>query len=258
MKDNLQRFTELCEVKYSGKTPVNYTYHVRLLLEFVGNKNPTFKDVVNYNISIRHHSYSFRNVALNAIKAYFKLVLNKQLKGIANIRPPKQRKKPVVFDCTEMAIKIDVITNIKHKAMLALTLCTWLRKSELLNLKIKDVNGSLRQIHIKNSKGCKDRVIPITEKVLNILREYYKSHKPKQYLFEGQNGGKYSPTSVDKITKRYLYSNMRFHQIRASGATYALANGTDIKTVSELLGHNKIQTTEYYIPVLYQSVKTAI
>lgn len=258
MKDTIYYFEQLCELKYSGLTPKNYASLVGRFLEFCKTNNPTKEDVLKYNLHVRSKSYSFRNTSLSAIKAFFKLYLETPLKGVANIRPPKQHKLPVVYDCEKMAAKIDAIPNIKHKAILALALCCWLRKSELLNLKIQDVNGSLRQIHIKNSKGCKDRVIPITKNVLNILREYYKAHKPKQYLFEGQNGGKYSPTSVDKITKKHLYKDMRFHQIRASGATYALSNGTDIKTVSALLGHNKIQTTEYYIPVLYQSVKTAI
>lgn len=258
MKDVLFEFEKRCEVKFSGSTPENYTLHVSNFLKHIGKSNVDSKDVFRYNVHIREYSFSYRNIALNAIKAYFLLMLNKKVEGVANIRPPKQNKKPKVYDCTVMAIKIDCIKNSKHRSMLAIALCCWLRKSELLNLKISDINGSLRMVHIKNSKGCKDRIIPITENTLNILRAYYKEHKPKEYLFEGQNGGKYSATSVDKITKKYLFPEMRFHGIRASGATYALSNGTDLKTVSELLGHSKIQTTEYYIPILYQNVKQAI
>lgn len=258
MEDIIFRFQELCELKYSGSTPKNYASLVSKFLNHAKTTTPTKEDVLNYNIHIRHKSFSFRNTSLSAIKAFFSLYLQTPLEGIANIRPPKEKKKPVVYDCNEMAERIQSIPNIKHKAILALALCCWLRKSELLNLRIKDVNGSLRQIHIHRSKGCKDRVIPISGNVLEILRDYYKLHKPSEYLFEGQNGGKYSPTSVDKITKHYLYPNMRFHQIRASGATFALSNGTDLKTVSEILGHSKIQTTEHYIPILYQNIKTAI
>ena len=256
----LHKFRQLLEVKYSGTTPVNYLYHVSLFLEYSGNvpQRVNNEDILNYNISIRDKSNSYRNVAINAIRAYFKLYLRKNLKGFASIRPPKEKKKPKVYDCIEMASKIDEIKNTKHKAILALPLCCWLRKGELLNLKISDINGSLRQIHIKQSKGCKDRIVPVSKKTLDILRDYFKEYRPKEYLFEGQNGGKYSPTSVDKVTKKYLYPDMRFHAIRASGATYAVANGTDIKTVSELLGHSKIQTTEHYIPILYDSVRTAI
>lgn len=258
MKDILTNFEELCEVKYSGSTPKNYTSQVKKFLEFIGTENATAADVVRYNVHIRKKSFSYRNVVLNAIKAYFSLCLNTELKGIANIRPPKQHKKPIVYDCEIMSEKIGKINNLKHKAILSITLCCWLRKGELLNLKISDINGSLRTIHIKQSKGCKDRVLPVSRNTLKTLREYYQEYRPKEYLFEGQNGGRYSPASCDKICKKYLFNEMRFHAIRASGATYALANATDLKTVSFLLGHSKIQTTEHYIPVLYQNVRQAI
>lgn len=258
MKDIIFRFEELCELKYSGSTPKNYASLVGKFLVWLGNTNPTKEDVLNYNIHIRYKSFSFRNTSLSAIKAFFLLYLQTPLEGIANIRPPKEKKKPVVYDCLDMAERIRSIHNSKHKAILALALCCWLRKSELLNLRIKDINGSLRQVHIHNSKGCKDRVVPVSENVLQILREYFKEYRPTEYIFNGQNGLKYSPTSVDKITKRYLYPKMRFHSIRASGATFAVANGTDIKTVSKILGHSKIQTTEHYIPILYENIKTAI
>lgn len=258
MKDVIFEFQKRCELKYSGTTPKNYASLVRKFTSFIGSFDVNKDDVLKYNLHIRNKSYSFRNTSLSAIKAYFKLYLDRPLKGIANIRPPKQKKLPVVYDCEVMALKIDSIPNSKHKAILAIALCCWLRKGELLNLKVEDINGSLKILHIKQSKGCKDRVVPITENTLNILREHYKEHKPEEYLFEGQFGGKYSPTSVDKITKKYLFPKMRFHAIRASGATFALANGTDLKTVSELLGHSKIQTTEHYIPILYKTVKQAI
>jgi integrase len=197
-------------------------------------------------------------VAINAIKSYFKLYLRKQVKGFSSIRPPKEYKKPKVYDCYILSEKIQNIENKKHKAILALSLCCWLRKSELLNIKISDINGSLMTLKINQSKGCKDRVVIISENTINILREYHKEYKPKEYLFEGLNGGKYSSTSVDKITKKYLYKDMRFHSLRASGATFALSNGTDLKTVSKILGHKHIQTTEYYIPILYKTIKQAI
>lgn len=258
MEDILFEFEKKCEVKFSGSTPKNYTSHVSKFLYFIGKSDVDSQDVFKYNIHIRKLSFSYRNVALNAIKAYFLLILNMEVEGVANIRPPKQSKKPIVYDCDEMALKIDHIKNLKHKAILAITLCCWLRKSELINLKVSDINGSLRIIHIKQSKGCKDRIIPISAKTLEILRNYYKKYRPKEYLFEGVNGGKYGKTSVDKITKKHLFPTMRYHSIRASGATYALTNGTDLKTVSEILGHSKIQTTQHYIPILYKNIKQAI
>lgn len=256
----LEKTQQLLELKYSGTTPKNYLHHIERFLRAAGNvpDRVTNKDVQKYNLSIRHQSNSYRNVAINAIRAYFSLYLRRRLKGFASIRPRKEIKKPVVYDCEVLAAKINAIPNTKHKAILAIALCCWLRKSEVLNIKIEDINGSLRMLHVKQSKGCKDRVIPVTGNTLNILRSYFKEYRPKEYLFQGQNGGRYSATSVDNITKKYLYATMRFHQIRASGATFAVNNGTDIKTVSELLGHSHIKTTQHYIPVLYNTVKHAI
>ncbi|QQV89972.1 integrase [Cellulophaga phage Ingeline_1] len=256
----LKKVKQLLELKYSGSTPKNYSHHIALFLEYAKNVPDRInnEDVLDYNISIRNKSNSYRNIAINAIRAYFNLYLRKKLHGFSSTRPPNQKRIPVVFDCDEMALKIDSITNLKHQAILAIALCCWLRKSELLNIKLSDINGKLQTLHIKQSKGCKDRILPISTKTLTILRTYYKVYKPKIYLFEGQQSDTYSAASVDKITKKYLYPSMRFHNIRASGATYALKKGTDIKTVSHLLGHAKIQTTEYYIPVLYNTVMHAI
>ena len=155
-----------------------------------------------------------------------------------------------MYDCELMALKIKAITNLKHKALLTVVLCCWLRKGELQNLKVQDIDGDLKQLHIKQSKGCKDRVLPISDNTLNTLREYYKIYRPKHYLFEGATLNKYSATSCDKLVKKYLDPTMRFHAIRASAATYALASGTDLKTISEMLGHSKLETTKHYIPKL--------
>jgi integrase/recombinase XerD len=248
----LKDFKHLLDLKYSGRTPANYLHHVGLFLDHCKNV-PTRvnnEDVLDYNISIKDKGHSYKNVAINAIKAYFRLYLRKKINNFSTIRPPQRHLKPKVYDCKLMALKINAIPNYKHKAILALTLCCWLRKGELQNLKITDINGKLQQLHIKQSKGCKDRVLPISDNTLNLLRLYYLEYRPKEYLFEGINGKKYSASSLDKIVKKYLNPNMRFHAIRASAATYALVEGTDLKTVSEMLGHSRIETTKHYIPQL--------
>lgn len=246
---------------YSRRTIKTYSHYLEKFLNETG-KNPyhiTLADITKYLLSQKYTSVPQQNQVIGSLKLFAKYNLNRRNMQLEKIERPKREKKlPLVLDGPYIKEKIAKVKNIKHKAILAIALCCWLRKSELLNLRIQDVNGSLRQVHIHNSKGCKDRVIPISKNTLEILRQYYMEHKPKEYLFNGQNGGKYSPTSVDKITKKYLYPNMRFHQIRASGSTFAVANGTDLKTVSYLLGHAHLKTTEHYIPILYENIKTAI
>lgn len=253
----LEDFKHLLQLKYSGSTPANYVLHVSKFLDFAKNVplRVTNEDILDYNIYIKDKSYSYRNVAINAIKAYFKLYLRRRVKKFSTIRPPTMQPKPKVYDCELMAIKINAIPNLKHKAILTVVLCCWLRKGELQNLKVQDINGNLKQLHIKQSKGCKDRVLPLSDNTLQTLRDYYKIYKPQNFLFEGATKNKYSATSCDKLVKKYLNPTMRFHAIRASAATYALASGTDLKTVSEMLGHSKLETTKHYIPKLLKVVQ---
>lgn len=248
----LQKVKHLLELKYSGTTPSNYLHHINLFLDFC-KKAPdrvTNEDILNYNISIRNKSNSYRNVAINAIKAYFALYLRRKVKGFSSIRPPRELKKPKVYDVLMLKSKIDAIDNLKHQAILLLGVSSWLRKSEVINLKLKDIDSDRMVIRVQNSKGSKTREVKLSNNTLRVLIAYYRKFKPVEYLFNGQKVIRYN--SVNAVCKNHL--GIRFHALRASGATYALNNGTDIKTVSEMLGHSKIETTKFYIPVLLDSV----
>ena len=138
--------------------------------------------------------------------------------------------------------------------MIALTYSSGLRIGELIDLKIKDIDSSRMIIHIKSAKGNKDRIIPLSEKLLVMLRIYYKEYNPKEYLFEGQKGGKYSTSSFGKLLKRAalkakINKHITAHTLRHSYATHLLENGTDIRVIQKLLGHNSIKTTMLYTQV---------
>ena len=105
-------------------------------------------------------------------------------------------------------------------------------------------------ISINNAKGLKDREVKLSDNLLLLLRDYYKEYKPVKYLFNGQKSEQYS--SINRVSQNYL--GIRFHSLRATGSTYALHKGTDLKTVSEMLGHKNIDTTKYYIPTLLENV----
>ncbi len=109
-------------------------------------------------------------------------------------------------------------------------------------------------VNIKGAKGKKDRISLLSENTLNLLREYYKSYRPKVYLFEGIKGCKYSPTSIANILKRAaqksgITKNVTPHMLRHSFATHLLEQGTDLRYIQELLGHNSSKTTEIYTHV---------
>lgn len=257
MKDTsavLKEFQQLLEVKYTGNTPRNYTGHVAKFLAHAKNVplRVTNDDVLSYNVHIRNKSNSYRNVAINAIKVYFMLYLKRRLKGFASIRPKKQRTIAKVLDAEVLAIKINAIQNLKHRAILLLGLSSWLRRSEVVNLKITDIHSDRMRIFVSQSKGAADREVKLSANTLECLRAYFKAYRPRLFLFSGQNALQYSGSSINAIAHQYLDTN--FHTLRASGATYALQNGTDLKTVSEMLGHKSIETTKFYLPTLLQEV----
>jgi len=255
----LTEFKQLLELEYTGATPASYVGYVSDFLDFSKNVPDRInnEDVLKYNIHLNQFGYSYKNCAISAIKAYFRLYLKKSIKGLSSKRPKKQFKQPKVLDAITLSDKIKLIKNKKHKAILALGLSAWLRRSEVVNLKINDIDSDRMKIKINQSKAAKDREVELSEITLKILRDYVKEYRPFYYLFNGQNNNpQYSGSSINAISHKFL--DCRFHCLRASGSTFALENGTDIKTISEMLGHNSIETTKFYIPTLYKNLKQAI
>jgi site-specific recombinase XerD len=145
--------------------------------------------------------------------------------------------------------------------MLSLIYACGLRRGELLNLKLIDIDSQRGMIRINQGKGGKDRLVPISEKVLELLREYYQYEKPKVYLFEGQHmGEKYNERSLQQVLKQALEKAkikkpVTLHWLRHSYATHLLESGTDLRYIQELLGHNSSKTTEIYTHVSQKSLQ---
>jgi integrase/recombinase XerD len=180
--------------------------------------------------------------------------------------PVAKREKylPETFNALEVIRLIDATANIKHRAVLQLIYSCGLRIGEAVALKIVDIDGVRKQIHIKHSKGAKDRIIPIPEETLNLLRQYFTEYKPKVYLFEGQFGGQYTVRSIQQVfhqakAKAKIYKKVTVHSLRHSRATHLLCNGVDIKFIADLLGHSNIKTTtDFYIHTDVTDLQQAI
>lgn len=160
-------------------------------------------------------------------------------------------KIPKVFSQQDIKAMLNVCENIKHKAILTTIYSCGLRLSELTNLMIKDIDSTQMTITIRQGKGNRDRVVVLSEKLLLLLRDYFVEYKPKEYLFEGQSGGKYSERSVQQVLKQTLAKAKinkegSVHTLRHSYATHLIEQGTDIRFVQELLGHKNIKTTLIY------------
>ena len=167
---------------------------------------------------------------------------------------------PNVLSKEEVKKILEAHVNLKHRAMLSLIYSCGLRRSELLHLKSTDIDSKRNIVIIRQSKGRKDRIAPLSPKILDLLRDYYKMYKPKNYLFEGKTEEQYSEQSLQSVLKQALKKvnitkPVTLHWLRHSYATHLLESGTDLRYIQELLGHNSSKTTEIYTHVSTKSLQ---
>jgi len=238
---------------YSQRTIGVYKSYLKNFINSCNIKdyhNVTTKQIVNFLENHKFSSTSQQNQYIGCLKLYAKYILNKKDIHLSKIERPKSEKKlPQVIDNQSILEKLSKIKNIKHKAILTLTYSVGLRVSEIINLKIEDIDSKRMIIHIKNAKGRKDRIVPLSQNVLDTLRLYFKEYKPQIYLFNGQTNLQYSIKSCQNIFKKYIDENSHIHTLRHSCFTNLLENGTDIRIIKKLAGHSNIKTTEIYTNV---------
>jgi len=194
------------------------------------------------------------HTTLNALKFCFGQVLHQPKIFIAIPRPKKHLQLPKVHATEQVKKIIQSTNNEKHKTMLMLAYATGLRLQEIINLKIKDINSARMVINVIRAKGKKDRQAILSEKLLIQLRKYFKQYRPKEWLFEGQAGQQYGYRSLQLVFQQAkersgIQTPGGIHTMRHSFATHLLENGTDIRYIQELLGHNSIKTTIRYTHV---------
>jgi site-specific recombinase XerD len=200
------------------------------------------------------YSDSMQNQAINAIKFFYENILGHPRTIYKAERPKREKKLPTVLSLNEVRSILSQVENVKHKTILVVIYSSGLRISELLNLKINDIDSKRMLVHIKGSKGRKDRYVILSEVALKMLRKYYKEYKPKIWLFEGANGSQYSTTSCRAILRRAVKNagikkHVTLHTLRHSFATHLLENGTDLRYIQSLLGHSSSRVTEIYTHV---------
>ena len=201
-------------------------------------------------------SHSTQNQAINAIKFYFEKVRMEPTSVYYFDRPRKQVDLPTILSKSEIKKILEGIINLKHKSMISLIYACGLRAGELVALELKDIDSDRMVIAIRKAKGNKDRIVPLSQKILELLRAYYREFRPKQYLFqgEGERPLPYSLSSLRKILKRAalragIKKNIRLHTLRHSYATHLLESGVSLRHIQLILGHNSSRTTEIYTHV---------
>ena len=253
----LKIFEEKLRYKnYSEKTINLYVSYLSFFLIQEDVKDAygvTTQKIVNFLENKSYSSTSQQNQYIGCLKLFAKYVLNKKDIHLSKIERPKSEKKlPQVIDHNHIINQLSKIENIKHKAILTLTYSVGLRVSEVVNLKIEDIDSKRMLIHIKNAKGKKDRIVPLSQTVLILLREYWKEYKSKIYLFNGQNSYQYSIQSCQKIYKKYIDESSSIHTLRHSSFTNLLESGTDLRIIQKIAGHSSSKTTEIYTHVSNQ------
>ncbi len=267
-QEHLTQFIRwLSSKRYSPNTIKTYSDALRSFLVY-NQANSIYEltnaDVLDYNndyILKNRLSASYQNQVISAIKLYFRTVRKTKIEVDKIDRPKKPKTLPNVLSKEEVKNILEAHANVKHKMMLSLIYSCGLRCSELLQLRPLDIDSKRNIVLIKQAKGKKDRITPLSPKILELLRVYYLLYKPKIYLFEGQEPGTiYSSKSLQSVLKQALQkANIKkpvtLHWLRHSFATHLLESGTDLRYIQELLGHNSSRTTEIYTHVSTKSIQ---
>ncbi len=207
----------------------------------------------------REQSSQTINAHLQAIKYFYREIFKSQIP--IDIKFAKTASKlPVVLSRSEIEQIINWIVNSKHKMMISLAYASGLRVSEVINLKIKDINIGELTIHLKGAKGNKDRITIFPEKLVDNITRLSNKKSGNDYLFESERGGKLTERTAQKVfenalRKSGIKKDASFHSLRHSFATHLLENGVDVRFVQELLGHANIRTTQIYTKVTNPSLK---
>jgi integrase/recombinase XerD len=267
-KESLSEFRRwMVHRRYSESTINTYTGMLKHFLTFAVPKKSSEIEAedmvrfVNEYVIPRKLSYTFQNQVISAAKLFFKHVHRIELDVESFERPRREHRLPNVLSKEEIKLILQAPSNLKHRALLSLIYACGLRRSEVLNLIPKDVDSSRGILIIRNAKGKKDRITPLPEKILKLLREYYISCRPVKWLFEGQvKGERYSEQSLESVLKQSvrkagIRKPVTLHWLRHSFATHLLESGTDLRYIQELLGHSSSKTTEIYTHVSTRSLQ---
>lgn len=249
---------ELVSRKYSPRTIKAYLHYNENFLGYVKKKslevtNDNIREYLFY-LAEKDRSASTLNIAINALKFYYGGILKR---GFAYEikRPKKDRKLPVVLSQEEVSCLLSSVSNLKHKVLLMLLYSAGLRVSEVVRLRIGDVDFQRKLIHIKGAKGRKDRYTILSDAGSEALQKYVKEYGQSKWLFPSQDRERHITTrTVEKIfsnacQKADIKKSATVHSLRHSFATHLLESGVDLRYIQELLGHKSSKTTEIYTHV---------
>lgn len=219
------------------------------------------EDIKDFLLTITNVNYHKQFVA--TIFHFFRYVVGKPIGAFEMPYPRKTHYLPQIFSVQEVYRLINSIENIKHKAIIQIMYSCALRIGEVIKIKITHVDGDRKLLCVKGAKGFKDRFVPIPDATLQLLRTYFSSYKPKEFLFNGQFSLEYSVRSIQQIfyracRKAKINKDITPHCLRHSRLTHLKEAGMDIYELKDVAGHNQIKTTEIYLHLAKETLSNRI
>ena len=262
----LNAYIELLRLKnYSKNTISTYRNWFILFMTCFPDRKPSSiskNEIMDFLVAFKNSdkwSATSQNQLINSIKFFFEQLLKRPTEMYDLPRAQRPQQLPTVFAEEEITQMIKATENTKHRTMICLAYACGLRVSEIVNLKLADIDSQRMIINIRQAKGKKDRQVMLSEKLLELMRAYIKGieereDRPKVWLFEGYGHEQYSTRSVQKVFAHAkqaagIKKSGAVHAVRHSFATHLLEGGTDLLTIKELLGHNSLRTTLTYTHV---------
>ena len=256
-----QRMADDMKIRHLAQATIDaYTYHVGKFAEFLGKdlKEATPEDVRSFQlemIEVRKLGWSSFNQAVCGLRFLYTVTLPKPWPVAMIPFGKRPRRLPTVLSVEEVDALLTCTPNLKHRTFLMTLYASGLRLAEASHLQISDIDSHRMQLRVARGKGNKERLLPISPRLLTELREYWKKYRPTHYLFPGKTPDRpYASTSIQKAVKASaqrakICKNVTPHVMRHSYATGLLEAGVDILTISRLLGHASFVTTMVYLHV---------
>jgi len=259
----------LKQKRYSENTIKTYVKYFKDFTEYFPDiklEDITTEQINRYILELieqKNISTSQQNQRINSIKFYYEKILGGKSTYYKIERPRSYKRLPDVLSKIEIKKIIERTTNLKHKCIILTIYSTGVRRNELIHLKLKDIDSKRMLIKVRGGKGKKDRFTILSATLLQFLREYFKQYRPKEWLFEGPGNKTYSSSSIAKILKASakkarITKRVHIHMLRHSFATHLLEQGTNIRIIQELLGHESIQTTELYTHIANHNLQDVV
>lgn len=257
---------ELQQRNYSPRTVEIYSNCLKFFLKWIWNDVSVIsrEKVIDFILYIQSQGKAPKTV--NLYKEVIKFFCSQILKVnfVVDIKLSKEpRKLPIVLSRFEIQRMLESLTNIKHKTLLALAYWSWLRVSEIINLHVGDVDINQKLIHIKWAKWAKDRISILPDKIVEAIKNLMYDKLWSDFLFHSEQwGGLHSRTAQNifhqAMEKAWITKPATFHSLRHSFANHLLENGTDLRYIQTLLGHNNIRTTQIYTQVTNLNLKNIV